>query len=318
MVFALIPFQSGVRAAEEAIQAISDSSSERYGMRLSTEQVNQLFAPSRDQIQETARWLTASSIPRSKLRISSDGSHIFFNISVEKAEQLISASYFEFQNGDSVQMASETLYLPSELSRHVDVVLPGVELELPPSVTKATPFDTKRLLMPMRHGKPVTESTDLNLDAFFSRYQPELVGHRPQLMQINRGYLQTDIHIWPFNLESNLDHKYGMALSYPLLVTNIQVGDKFLGSNLNTMLAAFKKYYCKTGLDPNFDPIYPNNEYPGGYNSSDCGVHDPALVISISYVWNEASFSKRYVRHQCLEYLKLGLRGVSVIVELAL
>jgi len=36
-------------------------------------------------------------------------------------------------------------------------------------------------------------------------------------------------------------------------------------------------------------------------------------VISISYVWNEAEFPAGYLRQQCLEYLKLGLRGVTVV-----
>lgn len=81
------------------------------------------------------------------------------------------------------------------------------------------------------------------------------------------------------------------------------------------MLAAFDENYCKTGLDPTVDPIYPDTVNPGGYNSSDCGVYDPPLVISVSYGGAEAAFSERYARRQCLEYLKLGLRGVSVIVS---
>ncbi|KAK1497894.1 aorsin precursor [Colletotrichum abscissum] len=37
------------------------------------------------------------------------------------------------------------------------------------------------------------------------------------------------------------------------------------------------------------------------------------IVVSISYAWNEVSFPKAYLRRQCLEFLKLGLQGVSVI-----
>ena len=89
----------------------------------------------------------------------------------------------------------------------------------------------------------------------------------------------------------------------------------YLGGNLNTMLAAFDRSYCATGLDANYDPIYPDTTNPGGYNGSDCGIYDPPLVISVSYAWNEAAFSVCYLRRQCLEYLKLALRGVSVIVS---
>jgi tripeptidyl-peptidase I len=79
------------------------------------------------------------------------------------------------------------------------------------------------------------------------------------------------------------------------------------------MLAAFDQHYCVMGLNPEFDPIYPDTEYAGGYNASDCGVDKPTLVISISYAWNEAWYSERYLQRQCLEFLKLGLRGVTVI-----
>jgi tripeptidyl-peptidase I len=81
------------------------------------------------------------------------------------------------------------------------------------------------------------------------------------------------------------------------------------------MLAGFDKEYCETSLDPAVDPIYPDLNNTGGYNSSDCGLYKPPLVISISYGRAEAAFSEAYARRQCLEYLKLGLRGVSVIVS---
>ena len=79
------------------------------------------------------------------------------------------------------------------------------------------------------------------------------------------------------------------------------------------MLGAFNKHYCMTCLDPNFDPIWPNFSSSGGYNASDCGRYTPPRVISISYVYNEAQFTSRYTSRQCLEFLKLGLQGVTVL-----
>jgi len=73
-----------------------------------------------------------------------------------------------------------------------------------------------------------------------------------------------------------------------------KVGDRLIGGNLNTMLAAFSREYCETGLNPQYDPVYPD-PLPGGYNASDCGVYTPPKVISISYGWNEASFPQEYL-----------------------
>jgi tripeptidyl-peptidase-1 len=104
-----------------------------------------------------------------------------------------------------------------------------------------------------------------------------------------------------------------MALVDPQPVINLQVGDMYLGGNLNNLLASFDAHYCDA-LDPAIDPIYPNTEYDDGYNTSDCGNHVPPKVISISYAHNEADFPDEYLRRQCMEYLKLGLMGVTVVV----
>lgn len=79
------------------------------------------------------------------------------------------------------------------------------------------------------------------------------------------------------------------------------------------MLTAFDQEYCATGLYPNYDPIYPDTVWPGGYNATDCGVYNAPLVISISYASNEAWYPEQYLQRQCLEFLKLGLQGTTVI-----
>lgn len=152
-----------------------------------------------------------------------------------------------------------------------------------------------------------------DLDLFFKTFQPELTGRRPVVEAIDGGYLQTDIKITPFNLEPDLDFEYAIALTNPQEVKNIQVGDQFLLGNINNMLAAFDRYYCDK-LDPSFDPIYPDPN-PGGYNkSTDCGTLDPPKVLSISWGDSEANYAPEYLEHQCLEFLKLGLMGVTVVV----
>jgi tripeptidyl-peptidase I len=155
-----------------------------------------------------------------------------------------------------------------------------------------------------------------DLDKFFAAFQPALIGNRPVIQAVNGGYRQSDTQSYVFNLEANLDFEYAMSLAYPVPVTNIQVGDKFLMGNTNIMLAAYDAGYCETALDPNYDPIYPdidNAGEPGAYNASDCGRFKPPLVISISYAWNEAWFSDEYAHRQCLQFLKLGLQGSTVI-----
>ena len=154
-----------------------------------------------------------------------------------------------------------------------------------------------------------------DLDSFFNAFMPSLVGQRPKLESIDGGALQSIAQGFVFNGEADLDLEYSMSLTYPLNVTNYQVGDMLISGTMNNLLSALDLSYCGA-LDPQFDSIYPDLQ-PGGYNSSDCGIHKPTNVISVSYANDEVAYTAAYLQRECLEYLKLGLQGVTVIVSSA-
>ncbi|UKZ89671.1 uncharacterized protein TrAFT101_004713 [Trichoderma asperellum] len=152
-----------------------------------------------------------------------------------------------------------------------------------------------------------------DLDKFFGLFRPDLVGQRPVVDSIDGGYLQTSYNLTPFNLEADLDFQYAMALTSPATVLDIQVGDEFVSGDINNMLAAFDRYYCGS-LDSSLDPQYPDPQ-PGGYNKTDCGNVTPPKVLSISYTDPEDKFPIAYLKRQCIEFLKLGLMGVTVVAS---
>lgn len=80
-----------------------------------------------------------------------------------------------------------------------------------------------------------------DLDEFFGLFQPDLVGKRPVIDPIDGGYLQTSYNFTPFNLEADLDFQYALALTSPMPVLDIQVGDEFVLGDVNNMLAAFDR-----------------------------------------------------------------------------
>lgn len=62
------------------------------------------------------------------------------------------------------------------------------------------------------------------------------------------------------------------------------------------------------------DPEYPNPLSDDGYqNERMCGVYEPTNVISISYSGIEAGLPYSYMQRQCLEIMKLAIRGVTVV-----
>ncbi|RYP68682.1 hypothetical protein DL770_008406 [Monosporascus sp. CRB-9-2] len=155
-----------------------------------------------------------------------------------------------------------------------------------------------------------------DLAAFFSLFAPSLIGHRPVMVNVNGGYWQDHMQNWAFNLEADLDFEYAMALSAPLPVINYEVGTMANYSLLSPLLAAFNKFYCdvlKTSAsNEQTDASEMNNVIT--YNHSDCGALQPPAVLSVSYADNEAAFPPAYLHRQCIEFLKLGLMGTTVIV----
>jgi tripeptidyl-peptidase-1 len=129
-------------------------------------------------------------------------------------------------------------------------------------------------------------------------------------------------------VESLLDMSIILPLVYPQQAILFQVDDlTALESSSgfgDTFLDALDASYCtfEGGDDPTLDPQYPDTaQAPGAANGTGitwplpemCGAYKPTNVISVSYGLGENTFSFFYENRQCVEYLKLGLQGVTVV-----
>ncbi|KAB8273776.1 peptidase S8/S53 domain-containing protein [Aspergillus minisclerotigenes] len=121
--------------------------------------------------------------------------------------------------------------------------------------------------------------------------------------------------------ESDLDFELAYPIVHPQSITLYQTDDANWASNttgfLNTFLDALDGSYCtycaygECGNDPSLDPVYPDD---AGYEGQlMCGVFKPTNVISVSYGEQENDLPANYQQRQCMEFLKLGLQGVSVL-----
>ncbi|PCG93932.1 hypothetical protein PENOC_085330 [Penicillium occitanis (nom. inval.)] len=120
--------------------------------------------------------------------------------------------------------------------------------------------------------------------------------------------------------ESNLDFSLAFPIVYPQNVTLFQTDDQYwsaFGQGLfNTFLDAIDGSYCTSCYagecgNADIDPVYPDTH--GGYQGQlMCGTYKPTNVISISYGAAEDYIPQSYYERQCNEFMKLGLRGVSV------
>ncbi|KAG6332347.1 hypothetical protein ID866_6738 [Astraeus odoratus] len=154
-----------------------------------------------------------------------------------------------------------------------------------------------------------------DLQIFAANFSQDLLGKSPQMVSIDGGYYQTQMTGFEYNVESNLDLQYGMALvTGDQPVTLYQVGDVQMSASFNNFLDAIDGSYCtfEGGDDPSQDGVYPDPS-EGGYKGKDCGTVKPTSVISTSYGYNEADLSPFYAARQCAEYAKLGLKGITVL-----
>ncbi|KAJ7235622.1 peptidase S8/S53 domain-containing protein [Mycena haematopus] len=114
--------------------------------------------------------------------------------------------------------------------------------------------------------------------------------------------------IWPqgVNLYQSDDNAYTLGLD-----TSSWTGNGFINNFLN----AIDGSYCESRTDTEnaADPKYPHNVALGYKNNTQCGTLEPSYVISFSYGEQEVDLPESYQQRQCLEFMKLGLRGISIV-----
>ena len=331
---------------------ISDPTSPDYGQHLSAKDVARMFEPKPNAISGVVDWLGKSGIDQSQISLSYGGDRLSLDLSVLEATLLLETTFYHQMHRATgqEQIGCQYYHIPKSLAGSVDYILaaspvpthqqiPRQQVVLndkvtalapqPPGCLKQTRLPCLRNLYRIPDDVPPHPNNSFgifepswfswlpeDLDQFFGQMQKNLVGHRPKVDAVNGGYLQKNQTGSRWNQEPNLDFEYAMALTSPQEVTNVQVGSYEQVGNLNDMLAAFDKYYC--------DPINPGDKkYPAFYTpgcnatACDCGSSSPPKVLSISWGWTEAGFTSNYLQRQCLEFLKLGLMGTTVVASVS-
>lgn len=165
-----------------------------------------------------------------------------------------------------------------------------------------------------------------DLDAFFTNYTNIPNGTHPNGTNIDGGAQSFD-SLGYAGGEITLDLSIAYPIVYPQNIVNYDVDDFVYQTGLepsptifegfDTFLDALDGSFCnftaynQTGNGP-YDPVYPD-PYGGWQGDLECGTVKPASVISVSYGTQEVDLFLSYQKRQCLEYLKLGLQGVSIL-----
>lgn len=95
--------QNNIGRLEEFLTSVSHPDSSQYGQHWSPEQVAKTFAPTLDTIKAVKSWLVSSGITGERLGLTPSRGWIYFNATVEEAEELLDAEYKVYRHGSGVE-----------------------------------------------------------------------------------------------------------------------------------------------------------------------------------------------------------------------
>ncbi|OQO09603.1 hypothetical protein B0A48_05005 [Cryoendolithus antarcticus] len=119
--------QSNMDVGHDRLMSLSDPNSKQYGQHLSSEEIHDLFAPSKATVDAVKSWLASSGI--NNVVHSENKGWLAIDMPTKKAEKLFKTEYYEHSHASgALKIGCSEYHLPSHLRKHIDYVTPGVKL----------------------------------------------------------------------------------------------------------------------------------------------------------------------------------------------
>ncbi|KAI0451280.1 peptidase S8/S53 domain-containing protein [Xylaria acuta] len=132
----VLPIRIGLRQrnlenAESYIYEVADPTSPNFGKHWSAEKVANTFAPSPEAKNAVVNWLVDAGIERQRISLSKGHNWVQFDGSVKEAENLFATEYWHYQHVENggLRLAVDAYSLPKHVQKHVDFVMPTVQLD---------------------------------------------------------------------------------------------------------------------------------------------------------------------------------------------
>ncbi|CAJ2502332.1 Uu.00g097260.m01.CDS01 [Anthostomella pinea] len=123
--------QRNIENAESYIYDVADPDSPNFGKHWTAEEVANVFSPHPDTKNAVVNWLVDSGVDRSRLSLSKGHNWVQFDGTVEEAENLFATEYWHFEHVENGghRLAVDAYSLPEHVQKHVDFVMPTVQLD---------------------------------------------------------------------------------------------------------------------------------------------------------------------------------------------
>ncbi|KAK4539399.1 hypothetical protein LTR36_010962 [Oleoguttula mirabilis] len=123
--------QSNLHTGYDRLMEVSHPSSSNYGQHLSADEVHSIFAPAEDTVQAVKDWLLGSGVREADILPYTNKGWLAIDLPAKDAERLLRTEYYEHETSDGHKIGCDEYYLPAHVSKHVDLIKPGVKLSAP-------------------------------------------------------------------------------------------------------------------------------------------------------------------------------------------
>lgn len=304
---------------------ISDPSHRDYGRHLTKAEVDALTAPTQETVDSVTQWLASHGIEAGNV----NSGYLAVTLSVEQAKALLNADYGVYtEAATGRQTVRTTSYsLPLSLLDSIHMIQPTTIFsdfgrsrrsaiqasrntvraygDAPAICSKErATSDCLRANYNITGYAPTAGNTTFGITGFLEevadmddlslylkRYNPQIPSDtKTKFVSINNG--STTAHT---RGEANLDTQIGVPLTYPI-----------------------ENIFYSVGGRPPFVPVDGNTENDNepylDFLKYTMALENPSQTYSISYGEDERSVPDDYKDAVCSQFLKLGARGVSVLV----
>jgi tripeptidyl-peptidase-1 len=333
----------GTAALEEKLLQTSDPGHTEYGKHLSQEEVDAHTRPSEATLSAVKTWLKQQGLTKQALRPGHDGV-LTVRLSVAKAQNLLQTPFgiYVSETGQRVVRSAE-YSLPLAVHEHIAFIQPTTHFGTPRTlsrVAKSRPLDTERHegdgLVDLHCDKVITPRCLLDMynfpnssvqvanksrfaivgflnevankadaDLFLNRYVPEL--HHETGKHRNDSFHVTTLQEGPNDQsaesgtsEAALDVQYGLALAQKIPIDFISIGGR-------------RKITEDGPKPPIDDEDEPWLELVAHLESLD--ADQLPQTMSISYGDWERDVPRPYMVAVCDGFMRLALRGMSILVS---
>lgn len=313
--------QSNIQGLQAKLLDISHPDSPRYGQWLSDEEVDAFVKPAEESVAIVKHWLASHGFPEADItQPTSDW--IELSVPVRKAEKMLSTQYSMYYDSISDETVPRTTEysVPEIIRKHIDVIQPTTAFHSKNLDNKQRQALVQRNAVKTKGVKSCANGvtaqciTDFyNVDYVATGDAPyyitALIGDgashadskkyvRTYLPNAAKGRDFTDAYIGNSSKNSNskaviegaIDTQIALAIGNPLPITYLSVGPN-------------------NGSDPSAQ--YGDQLVTlGNYLAS---TENPPLVVSTSYLGDEADFSSNYLDRICNNFMKASARGISLL-----